>query len=100
MKPYYVYILRLSGGSLYTGITTDPERRFRQHRGEIKGGAKATKINAPVKLECVFEAADRSAASKLEYSLKRLSHIQKEKIISGEAGVPPEYRRVAHDSAL
>jgi len=40
---YYTYVMRCEDGSLYTGITTDVQRRFRQHRGEIAGGAKCTK---------------------------------------------------------
>jgi putative endonuclease len=35
---YWVYLLRCADGSLYAGITTDPERRLRQHRGERPGG--------------------------------------------------------------
>ena len=39
---YWVYLLRCGDGSLYAGITTDPARRLRQHRGELSGGAKYT----------------------------------------------------------
>ena len=88
---YYVYILRLSGGLLYTGITTDLARRFRQHAGEISGGAKATRINAPLQYEAAWRVDSKSAALKLEARLKRLSHIQKERIISDGL---PEFERV------
>ena len=44
---YYVYILRCSGDRLYTGITTDPERRLREHSGLDAGGARFTRANPP-----------------------------------------------------
>ena len=37
---YFVYILRCTDDALYTGITTDPVRRFREHAGEAPNGAK------------------------------------------------------------
>lgn len=43
-KPWYIYLLYNSETKrTYVGATTDPKRRLRQHRGEIKGGARATK---------------------------------------------------------
>lgn len=84
-KMYYVYLLRCAGGSLYSGITTDLERRFLQHSGKIKGGAKYTAARAPLGFEAVWTAESRSQASRLEYSLKRLSHAEKESIVRGTA---------------
>lgn len=40
--PWYVYLLKSSGGSTYVGATVDVNRRLRQHRGELSGGARAT----------------------------------------------------------
>ena len=80
---YYVYILRCEGGSLYTGITTDPARRLRQHKGELSGGAKFTAWKKPLGYAAVWTAPDRSAASRLEARIKRLTHAQKEALIAG-----------------
>lgn len=77
-KPYYVYLLRCADGSLYAGITTDVERRFAEHlSGNIKG-AKYTKAHTPKELAAVWQAENRSVASKLEWRLKHLTKVQKE----------------------
>jgi len=78
---YYTYVMRCEDGSLYTGITTDVQRRFRQHRGEIAGGAKCTKGHRPVAVERVWESQSRSYASKLEYRIKKLTKSDKEILI-------------------
>jgi putative endonuclease len=44
--PWFVYMVRTAADALYTGISTDPERRLRQHKGELTGGAKALKGNS------------------------------------------------------
>lgn len=82
---YYVYLLRCADNSLYAGITTDPTRRFAQHAaGKKAGGAKYTASHPPKRIEAVWQAADRSAASRLEYRLKSLTRIQKERLLCGE----------------
>ena len=82
---YYVYIVRCEDNSLYTGITTDLERRFSQHKGEKTGGAKYTKSHGAAKIECVFSAQNRSLASRLEYRIKTLTKDKKEHIIKNPA---------------
>ena len=82
---YYVYILRCEGDSLYTGITTDPARRLRQHRGELPGGAKFTAGKRPLRYAAMWEVSDRSTASRLEAKIKRLTHTQKEALAAGTA---------------
>jgi putative endonuclease len=81
MKSYYVYILRCEDNSLYTGITTDVERRFSEHLGKNGKGAKYTKVHKPVKIEKVFSCCDRAEASKLEYKIKKMTKEQKENLI-------------------
>lgn len=78
---YYTYMLRCTDNSIYTGITTDLNRRFRQHSGEKDGGAKYTKFRQPLKYEQVWSSQDRATASKLEYRIKRLSKVQKELLV-------------------
>ena len=82
---YYTYILRCADGSLYTGITTDLERRFAQHAGgRGKAGAKYTSARQPLKYECAFMSENRSTASKLESRIKALPRSSKLLIIDGE----------------
>ncbi len=78
---YYVYILRCSDNSLYTGITTDVERRFKEHSDKNKKGAKYTHSHNVKSVEAVWTMPDRSSASKLEYYIKSLSKTEKEGLI-------------------
>ena len=78
---YYVYILQCSDDTLYTGITTNIKRRVEEHNGSDRG-AKYTKARRPVKLLYSENAEDRSSASKREYRIKRMSRIEKLKLIS------------------
>jgi putative endonuclease len=80
MSLYYVYILECSDKTLYTGITTDIQRRVAEHNhSEI--GAKYTKLRRPVKLLFIEEYPDRSCASKREYEIKKLKRVDKLKLI-------------------
>ena len=78
---YYVYLLRLAEGMLYTGITTDPERRLEEHMGKNGAGAKYTRTKTVVGMECVFSTENRVLASKLEYQLKKIPKVKKEEIV-------------------
>ncbi len=73
---YFVYILECSDNTLYTGITTDLQRRLEEHNSSDKG-AKYTKIRRPVTLVYDEVCQDRSSASKREYEIKHLSRKQK-----------------------
>lgn len=75
---YYVYMLRCTDGSLYTGITTDVTRRFAEHLAGGAAGAKYTKNHTPQKIAAVWQVENRSMASKLEWRLKHLTKQQKE----------------------
>jgi putative endonuclease len=73
--PFYCYILECADGTYYTGWTTDPARRERQHnRGT---GARYTRSRGPVRLVYVEPQTDRSAAMRREIAIKKLSHAQK-----------------------
>jgi putative endonuclease len=80
MKKWYVYILECSDGTLYTGITTDLDKRFKTHNNGK--GAKYTKARLPVVLKASFESEDRSSASKEEYRIKQLTREEKLKLIN------------------
>jgi len=79
---YYIYILRCEDGKLYTGITTDVQRRFAEHTGRKGKGAKFTRSHKAEKIEAVWSAADRSLALKLEYRIKALTRAQKLELIA------------------
>jgi putative endonuclease len=77
-------MVRTATGALYTGISTDPERRLRQHSGALTGGAKALKGKGPLQLVFTFAMPCRSSASKLEYQLKQWNKTQKELLLKQE----------------
>jgi putative endonuclease len=76
---FYCYILKCADGNYYTGWSTDPERRARQH--DNGKGARYTRSRRPVSLVYVEECPDRAAAMKRERAIKALSRPQKEKLI-------------------
>lgn len=82
---YYTYMLRCEDNSIYTGITTDIERRIEEHFSKNEKCAKYTLNHNAKKLECVWESENRQLASKLEYHIKRLTKIQKEKLIKNNS---------------
>lgn len=77
---YYLYILECSDKTLYTGITTDIFRRVTEHN-ILKAGAKYTKGRRPVSPVYIKRYRDRSAASKAEASLKKMTREQKYTLI-------------------
>lgn len=82
---YYVYIVRCEDDSLYTGIATDVARRLREHLSQRVPGAKYTRARRVVALEMVWRTHGRSAASKLEYRIKCLSHEGKLELVERPA---------------
>jgi len=74
-KPWFVYMLRCSNGCLYTGITTDVQKRLKVHN-DGKGSAYV-RAHRPAKLVAFTEADSRSSASRLEYSVKSMSRARK-----------------------
>lgn len=79
---YYTYILRCEDDSLYTGITTDLDRRFEEHKSKGEKSAKYTRTHKVRKLEIAWASENRVLASKLEYHIKKLTKRQKERLIS------------------
>ncbi|MCD6172802.1 MAG: GIY-YIG nuclease family protein [Sulfurimonas sp.] len=77
---YFVYILKCFDDTLYTGITTDINRRLDEHNTSDKG-AKYTKVRRPVKLVYSEESQNRSFACKREYEIKQLKREDKLRLI-------------------
>ena len=80
----YCYILECADGTYYTGWTTDPERRVKQHNKGI--GAKYTSTRCPVKLVYLESQANRIDAMKREIAIKKLKRIQKIKLVETYVG--------------
>ena len=79
---WWVYVLRCADRSLYTGVTTDLERRVREHdRGTA---SRYTRARLPVELVHVERAASRSEALRREVRIKRLPRAGKLLLIAGE----------------
>jgi putative endonuclease len=76
--PWFVYLLECSNGRVYTGITTDIERRFQKH--SAKKGAIFTRMNTPLRIIASQMCANRSEASKVEYKVKKLTATQKRRL--------------------
>ena len=76
---WYLYILRCKDDSLYTGITTDVEKRVEAHRSGR--GAKYTRGRGPLELVYREECGDHSAALKRELEIKKLPREDKKKLI-------------------
>ena len=74
---YYIYILKCEGNRLYTGITTDIKRRYEEHSSQNGKGAKFTRSHKAENIEAVWSAENRSLASRLEWKIKKLRHLQK-----------------------
>ena len=74
-------MIRTNDGQLYTGITTDIQRRWQEHLTG-KGGARYFRARKPQSLCFLEEHVDRSSASKREAAIKKLSKIEKELLVA------------------
>ena len=80
MSDHYVYVLRCADNTLYTGYTTDVERRVREHkRGD---GAKYTRGRTPVDLVHVEAFDSKSAAMSREAEIKGYGKGRKERLVA------------------
>ena len=86
-----LYILRCGDGTLYTGITTDVEKRFAAHSSGK--GAKYTRGRGPLELVHTEECESYSAALKREYAIKHLSRKDKISLIGS---IPVAFQEPDH----
>ena len=75
----FCYIVECADGTYYTGWSTDPQRREKQHNRGM--GARYTSQRRPVKLVYVEPQPDRSAAMRRERQLKQWTHAHKKALI-------------------
>jgi putative endonuclease len=80
--PWTVYLARCRDGSLYTGVTTDPERRLAEHNAGR--GAAYTRSRLPVTLVYWELVDDRSCALRRERAIRKLTRSAKEMLAAGE----------------
>lgn len=76
---FYCYILECADGTFYTGWTTDPPRREKQHNAGR--GARYTRDRRPVKLVYMEELPDRTAAMKRELAIKAMKRARKKMLV-------------------
>ena len=84
MTPWYLYLIRTADNALYTGITTDVARRYRQH--QCGKGAKALRGKGELTLAFSAPVGDLSLALRAEYRVKRLTKRQKERLVAEGEG--------------
>lgn len=75
---YFCYMVRCSNDAYYTGWTTDPIRRVKEHNAGR--GARYTRMHGPVELVYVEEVEDHVAALKREAAIKKMGHDRKVKM--------------------
>lgn len=88
-----VYIIRCNDGSLYTGVSTDPERRFEEHRAG-KRGARYFAGRQPEAIVWRESGHDQGSALRREAAIKKLDRRDKLRLIQGDStppspGTPP-----------
>ena len=86
MPEWFVYIILTEKKRLYTGITTDIERRLKEHSGALPRGAKFFRSDRPQKIVYVEPCKNRSEASIKEAAIKKLTRLQKDNFISQQKG--------------
>ncbi len=82
MSDWYIYIVKCSDQSLYTGITRDVKRRIEEHNSNDLLGARYTRCRRPVTLVYKEDAGSRSEATKREAAIKKLKRDEKKILIT------------------
>jgi putative endonuclease len=81
-----VYMLRYGSGRLYTGISTDVQRRLAEH--QAGKGARALRGRGPLQLVWQLSVGEQSLALRLEYRLKQWPKARKEALLLGQVPLP------------
>ena len=79
---FFVYVLRCEDGSLYTGMTSDYQRRFLEHYNKTEKCARYTRTHQVKEMAGLWECKDKSCAAKLEYHFKHLKKCEKEAMLN------------------
>ena len=78
----YLYIVECEGNTLYTGITTDIEKRMRDHKERRPNCAKYTRAHPVKRLRALWQTERYDDARKAEYAVKQLTRKQKDDLIA------------------
>jgi putative endonuclease len=89
VRVWHVYMIRCADGSLYTGISTDVERRLGEHRNGSGKGAKYLRGRGPLGVVLSRAVGDRRSALKVEAKLKRSAKKTKEALVADPSGIDP-----------
>jgi putative endonuclease len=81
LRPWCVYIIVANDGSLYTGVTTDVGRRFREHQGSGRGARYFSAGRRPLAVVYQEACADRASACRREAEIKQLSRAGKDALV-------------------
>lgn len=73
---WFVYMVRCADNTLYTGVTTDIERRLHEHNGSARG-ARYTRARRPVTMVWQEESENRAAACRREYEVRNFDRLKK-----------------------
>ena len=80
MSKHYVYMLRCADDTLYCGYTPSPENRLKKHN--LGTASRYTRARLPVKMVFLMEFDDKKEALRTEYTIKKLSKKEKEKLVA------------------
>ncbi|MDX1512218.1 MAG: GIY-YIG nuclease family protein [Gammaproteobacteria bacterium] len=81
MSDWHLYVVKTRAGDLYTGVTTDVTRRFREHAAGGGRGARFLRSRGPLQLVFQVRLGSRSLALRAEYRLRKLNKLKKQEII-------------------
>ena len=84
---FFCYMVECADGTYYTGWTTEPERRVKEHNSGR--GALYTKFRRPVELIYLEQVADRSIAQQREYAIKKLTREKKIDLVKNYSETAP-----------
>lgn len=94
---WWIYVLNCDG-RLYTGVTTDPERRMREHRAGRSRAARFTRGATSVELRYAVAVGERSLALRTEHRLKRLARSEKLRLCEQSPSAAELLERLALDA--
>ncbi len=83
MPDWHLYMVRCADGSVYTGVSTDVERRWKEHQRGGSRAARYLRTRRPVDLIFSAMIGDKSAALRAEHAIKQLAKQQKEALAGG-----------------
>lgn len=88
VSPWWLYLVRMANGHLYCGVTTNVERRFREHCSGGPRCARALRGRGPLTLVFAQEIGPKVRALQLEWQLKRWPKARKEALLLGQEILP------------